>query len=827
MPDAIGVWIDALQRLGKQPAQIRGGGYMAFCPSHADGATQGKKSLKVDEGDNGTILVSCFAGCTFESVRDSLGMGGRAPKVDLSATPAPRQRREPKAPTILAELPSGDGVQKWPYTDAEGRIVMVVVRQDPGKRFTQWSPHPKGWIGQSPPGLHPAYQLPALLASTGRVAIVEGEKDADTIRRVWPTQAVTTYSGGGPNWKLTDWEPLRGREVSLVADADPPDKKGVYISHKSMTGLADHLLTLGCQVWIALPEYGDKSDVTDWIEKHGLEAAARLVAKLLNPYEPAPGTASQGPLTPPDEPAPPIEPPAAPAGNASSLEDNEHYRLLGLAGSRVVFRLKVAGQIERRTREQMVQPATLISMAPEVWWCSQTGAPEVGGKMSRQSGDALIRAADILGQIDVTTVFGRGAVRLIDGTVAYHLGDRILARGETHSLDWGGMVWLAEPAVPLAKPASDEQMKAVAKALMAYRWATPLDGRRTLGWIVAAIIGGALEWRPHISLVAPASSGKSWLLRRIQTLMGPLVLRVADATPAAIARLTAHTAIPVLIDEAEPTAGWITEVLTLLRVSAGGDGMRVRAEQGSDGVVRQNARFAALMSGTSAPRLGQADASRLTAVRLGSAVEDWPGVMQSIDDAMQHADAVRARIVHQAQSIVDEADKIAVEYQGLGMASREALATASLTAGWRAWGIDVQDVYSVDWGSEEGASDSLDLLQDILALRYRRDGDDIALIQLIGKDSIAASQLYGVRQAGDAIRSGILVAYGHRGLIGALSRTPHSAVDLRSMLLQLPGAKATTSARHFGSLKLRAVEIPGDTLRALGINIGGVNDDDD
>ena len=816
-------WIEALERMGKQPTP-KGDRVLAFCPAHNDGATQGKKSLSVGESADGKALIHCFAGCTFENVRDALGLGGRAPSRDPSTAPAPRQTRKPKEPTILAELPSGDGVQKWPYTDAEGRVVMVVVRQDPGKRFTQWSPHPKGWIGQSPPGLHPAYQLPALLASTGRVAIVEGEKDADTIRRVWPTQAVTTYSGGGPNWKLTDWEPLRGREVSLVADADPPDKKGVYISHKSMTGLADYLLTLGCQVWIALPEYGDKSDVTDWIEKHGLEAAARVVAKLLKPYMPRPQDA------PPVEGPPPVEEeshPDGPAFGAGAYEDNTHYRLLGLDGARVVVRLKRAGQILRRTREQMVQQATLISLAPELWWCVQTTAPELGGKVARQIGDTLIRSADMLGQIDVTSVLGRGAVRMPDGTVAYHLGDRILSGGEIHTLDWGGMVWLAEPAVHLAEPATDEQMIEVAKAVSSYRWATPLDSKRILGWIVAAIVGGALEWRPHISLVAPASTGKSWLLRRIQTLMGPLVLRVADATPAAIARLTSHTSIPVLIDEAEPTAGWITEVLALLRVSAGADGMRVRAEQGSDGVVRQNARFAALLSGTSAPRLGQADSSRLTAVRLGRAVENWPAVMEAIDDAMKYADRVRARIVMEAQAIVKEADRLGVEYQGLGMASREALATASLTAGWRAWGVDKADVYSVDWGIGEEPSDSLDLLQDILALRYRRDGDDMALIQLISKDSLAAAQLYGVRQAGDAIRTGLLIATAHRGLLAALSRTSHSAVDLRSMLLQLPGAKATDSARRFGSLRMRAVEIPGDTLRALGIDIGGGSDDDE
>ena len=49
---------------------------------------------------------------------------------------------------------------------------------------------------------------------------------------------------------------------------------------------------------------------------------------------------------------------------------------------------------------------------------------------------------------------------------------------------------------------------------MRYRWATPEDGRRFLGWIVAAVVGGALEWRPHLMLTAPERqcTGKTWLM---------------------------------------------------------------------------------------------------------------------------------------------------------------------------------------------------------------------------------------------------------------------------------------------------------------------------
>ena len=82
-----------------------------------------------------------------------------------------------------------------------------------------------------------------------------------------------------------------------------------------------------------------------------------------------------------------------------------------------------------------------------------------------------------------------------------------------------------------------------------------MDGKRLLGWMVSAIVGGALEWRPHIQITAPSGQGKSWLLREVlAALHGPLLQRIADASPAALARMTAHASLPFSFDEAEPSA---------------------------------------------------------------------------------------------------------------------------------------------------------------------------------------------------------------------------------------------------------------------------------
>lgn len=63
-------------------------GWMARCPSHDDDSP----SLSVSTGDDGRILVHCFAGCTAEEITDALGLHIR----DLFPTQStnPRVRRD-------------------------------------------------------------------------------------------------------------------------------------------------------------------------------------------------------------------------------------------------------------------------------------------------------------------------------------------------------------------------------------------------------------------------------------------------------------------------------------------------------------------------------------------------------------------------------------------------------------------------------------------------------------------------------------------------------------------------------------------------------------
>ena len=795
-------WLDRLQRVRKS-----GKGYMALCPAHADK----NPSLMVTEGAGRKVLVTCFAGCTFEAIRDALWPQGASTEPST-----PTQRRggaemgNPQSPPRA--LPDGpnDTISKYHYAD--GSVAFASVRHQPtgkAKRFSQWTPADGGlWFDRNPLRTLPLYRLPQI-ADAEKVVIVEGEKCVHAVLDAWPNMAVTTFAGGCGSWRKTDWAPLARKEVSIWADADddaPPDKPTAN-SRPGQTAaleIAAHLSTWGCRVRVALPEPDGGSDIADWLAV-GKGHAKAVLDGLLRDYEPEPQL----------EPAP--EPENEP-GYEDHLKKNDHYKIIGLVGEAVAIRTQ-DGQVLYRAREKMLRKDTLGAICPDqTWWVSLLGGEPLTNANAFNLGSSLLKIALKEGQKDMSQTYGRGAVRLPGGRIVYHLGDRLLENGhEDGSLDDDDIVWTSDSRIELSPDATEGQCKAIAEAVMRYRWRNDMDGKRFLGWMVTAIVGGALEWRPHIQLTAPSGQGKSWLLRQVlSVLMGPLLTQIVDASPAALARLTGHASLPFSFDEAEPSAQWILELLLLMRASSGGEGLRVRVDMQTGGVQTQRPRFSALLSNVSAPDMSRADASRVVNVSLGAEVEDWPTVEESILTAMTHADKVRSRIIRETAPIARRVGALAREMQSLGMDSREALASAALTAGWHWWGIDETDVYSNDDHNRD-RHDAADCLTAIMSLTLRDPGGaGKTLAKAISSDALVVADLYGIRYSG---LEGLMVQYGHRGLSGGLKGTPWEKAELRSTLMQLDGATLTNPLR-IGNQRMRCVNIPYATLLKAGVEIG-------
>jgi hypothetical protein len=210
-------------------------GWIALCPAHADK----NPSLSIDERD-GKILLHCFGGCTKEAVLAALEM---EPK-DLFAEAA----RQPRKRRIVAE---------YPYTDERGTLLYQNVRFDP-KGFQQRRPDGRGgWTWNLDGVPRVLYNLPAVVAASGDVFFVEGEKDCATGEGLGLT---VTTSGAAGSWRSEYAETLRGKRVVIIADADEPGKKHARQMAASLYGKAESVKVL---------ELPGAKDLSEWVVERG------------------------------------------------------------------------------------------------------------------------------------------------------------------------------------------------------------------------------------------------------------------------------------------------------------------------------------------------------------------------------------------------------------------------------------------------------------------------------------------------------------------------------------------------------------------------------
>lgn len=206
-----------------------GAGWMARCPAHDDS----NPSLSLRSVD-GKLLVHCHAGCDQRAVLAALKFRGLWPE------PA-RQ----KIDRIVAT---------YDYTDEFGELLYQMVRFEP-KDFRPRHPDGSGgWIWKKS-RRQVLYHLREVVEAP-IVICVEGERDVETLRA---HGFVATTNAGGANtpWLDQYTESLRGREVILIPDNDPPGRKRVLAIARALLGVAQRILIL---------ELIGAKDVTEWFE---------------------------------------------------------------------------------------------------------------------------------------------------------------------------------------------------------------------------------------------------------------------------------------------------------------------------------------------------------------------------------------------------------------------------------------------------------------------------------------------------------------------------------------------------------------------------------
>lgn len=243
-------------------------------------------------------------------------------------------------------------------------------------------------------------------------------------------------------------------------------------------------------------------------------------------------------------------------------------------------------------------------------------------KVSEQLMDACGR----LGVWDAAErVRGPGAWLGGDGELVWHVGDAVLSGSDdVPREDKPGLVdrWVYPAGAPLPRPmpghVSGEPAEALLTLLRGWAWRRPdLDPVLLLGWIGAALIGGALPWRPATWVTGGPGTGKSTLRDRVlEDVFDGALVSVSDATAAGLRARLGHATLPVALDEleAEVDNGKARAVIHLARLAASG-GIILKGTSDHKG-QEFTARSCFFFSSILIPPMPPQDRSRLAVLEL-------------------------------------------------------------------------------------------------------------------------------------------------------------------------------------------------------------------
>jgi len=233
-----------LERLGEY--ERRDGYFMAACPAHEDA----KPSLSVSEGDDGRVLLKCFAGCEVGPIVATLDLKMR----DLFPSSTNGHRNGHKKA-------GGKSTATWHIRDTKGEVQAVHVRfdRDSGKECLWRLPGANEWglKGRKLPTL-PLYGSERIKewAEDSPVVLVEGEKARDALASIY-AQTLGTVTGAESVPGPEALEVLRGRSVVLWPDNDEPGRTHMECIAVALQGIAAEVRIFE---W---PDAPDKGDVAD------------------------------------------------------------------------------------------------------------------------------------------------------------------------------------------------------------------------------------------------------------------------------------------------------------------------------------------------------------------------------------------------------------------------------------------------------------------------------------------------------------------------------------------------------------------------------------
>ncbi len=331
--------------------------YRALCPWHEDN----KPSLTIYE-KRGQWQFKCFAcgeggdvfsfyalmngldlKADFRKIVDEVGNGAGHGTGTIVVPPlkkAPPREIVPCPDGVaIPEMGAGGelGGSVHPFLDAGGNLIAFAVYRE-GERepqywsYGRYSPiDPPKWERRGWRENAPLYGLEQLARRPdAQVLICASERAADAAVVLFPAMAVIAYPGGLGGYRITDWQPLAGRNVALWPDADAPGRQAMERVAALLKGIAAEIKGIDPDTQpdgSATPEGWDAADAlaAGWDREKTLDWAKQRITVYVHgktensvpPYENSgSGYENSHSVAPQQEPEPAPDAPESPVANA-------------------------------------------------------------------------------------------------------------------------------------------------------------------------------------------------------------------------------------------------------------------------------------------------------------------------------------------------------------------------------------------------------------------------------------------------------------------------------------------------------------------------------
>lgn len=761
------------------------GNALINCPFHDDK----KASCSVNYESGVYNCFGCGAHGGTKAFADALGIDTKTLRGTLGGAPAkasskPKPAMPPKPPPRLIRL--DEGISKktrrakavWIYNNQKGIGYAAVVRFEgkEGKEIRPLINTADGYKWQAPP-VRLLYQIDKALANpAAALFFCEGEQAADACQKIIGDRGIaTTWIGGAQGLGKTGGiaDICAGRKIYLWADNDDP---GIAVMQR-IAALATGAREI---VWVAIPQGAVKGyDAADALAD-GKKAGDIKTQKF------APSIVIPDNVAPPDD--------------ETQQEEANNFTPIPMGYDDGFFYVwsRASCLLHRMKKGSAAMRDSLLAIAPASFYAGNFPHKALDFD-ANHAVDWLMSSCRARGFFAPTMVRGRGVARDGGGIVA-NLGDRLVIIKDNkrqvinigNQRDFDNVYKVGKPLEYKGKKmlaASD--VAQLTAGLDRLSWAHKDSPKILTGWLVAALVGGALRWRPHCWISGASRSGKTWLMDNVirPILGGFCIFATAKTTEAGVRGELNSESIPVVFDEAESEnkieKARLQGVIDLARQASSDDGARIiKGVMGGEGTNVHYCRscflFASVNYGLDAP----ADRNRFVHLRAkhGKKAEaEFQQIAKSITTLTSNGDwvdAFRARAIAATPKIYAVAEQCAQRISAIVGDRRIGDTMGGVLAGYMVatGGTDINALIdsidlSPDGVFEAVEADDVGIIRTLFGKLLPRG--DATLWQLIKRhrqaaragaiseseernNNIAASTLaaYGVRVDGDDIYIG-------------------------------------------------------------------------